>query len=96
MPEVIPLRPGLPKADTLWAVIASQGKRTVIADIYVSREAAESDCQWRTSQVRAYAHFLMGEQKPPPSYHIRRIARAELPRRWTPLPALGILRGRFI
>ncbi|UMM08311.1 hypothetical protein MKW11_14145 [Gluconobacter frateurii] len=96
MSEVIPLRPSLPKADTLWAVIASQGKRTVIADIHLSRDAAESDCQWRASQVRAYAHFLMGEQQPPPSYHVRRIARAELPRRWAPLPALGMLRGRFI
>nr|WP_252347439.1 MULTISPECIES: hypothetical protein [unclassified Gluconobacter] len=94
--EVIPLRPTLPKADLLWAVIASQGRRKVIADVHMSQKAAEADRQWRTAQVRTYSRFLISEQQPPPVYHIERIRRAELPKRWAPLPALGMLRGRFI
>ncbi|EHH68266.1 hypothetical protein [Gluconobacter morbifer] len=96
MSEIIPLRPALPKADTLWAVIAFQGKRRVIADLHLSREAAEADCQWRMAQVRAYARFLISEQQPPPAYMVERIRKTDLPRRWEPLPALGMLRGRFI
>lgn len=96
MSEIVPLRPALPAADILWAVVATQGRKRVIADVHLSREAAEADCSWRAAQVRAYAHFLLHERRAPPVYRVERIRRAELPGRWSPLPALGMLRGRLI
>jgi hypothetical protein len=33
---------------------------------------------------------------PMPHYSVAPIRRADLPRKWAPLPALGFLRGRFI
>jgi hypothetical protein len=33
---------------------------------------------------------------PVPNYSVSSIRRADLPRNWQPLPALGFLRGQFI
>lgn len=96
MSQVLTFREPLPKADTLWAVIAQQGAKSRIADVYASRAAAQSDCDWRVQQVRAYMQFLIGERRPLPRYSVRAIRRAELPRAWRPLPALGFLRGQFL
>ncbi|MBS1102099.1 hypothetical protein JK202_03575 [Gluconobacter sp. Dm-62] len=96
MSEIIPLRPALPKSDTFWAVFASQGRRTVIANIYATREEAEADRRWREGQVHAYILFLQSEKRNIPEYRIEKIKRSDLPRKWTPLPALGMLRGGSI
>lgn len=96
MSEIIPLRPSLPKSDTFWAILASQGKRTIIANIYATRQEAEADRQWRIGQVRAYILFLQSEKQNIPVYRVEKIRRSDLPRNWTPLPALGMLRGRSI
>lgn len=82
--------------DTLWAVIASIGRSTRIADIYPSRDAALADRAWREAQVQAHASFLRTSRQPPPRYSVAPVRRADLPRGWTPLPALGFLRGQFI
>ena len=82
--------------DTLWAVVASMGRTTRVAEIFSNRVAAMADKAWREQQVRAYANFLRTSQQPPPSYSIRPIKRAELPRAWRPLPALGFLHGKFV
>jgi len=91
--EVVTFRAKLPNVDVLWAVIARQGRVTRIADVHGTRLAAEADREWRARQVKAYASFIIGEQRPLLEYSIRPIKRAELPRTWRPLPALGILRG---
>jgi len=82
--------------DRLWAVMAEAGKTSRIAEIFASREAALADRAWREQQVRAYTHFLRSSRHPIPRYSIAPIRRADLPRSWTPLPALGFLRGQFI
>ena len=82
--------------DTLWAVVASSGKADRIAEIYPSRDAALADQAWREQQVRAYAQFLRTMRQPLPRYSVTSIRRADLPRSWKPLPALGFLRGQFI
>jgi hypothetical protein len=82
--------------DTLWAVMASIGKTTRVAEIYPNRGAALADREWREQQVRAYAHFLRGTRQGVPSYSVAPIRRTDLPRSWKPLPALGFLRGQFI
>jgi hypothetical protein len=81
--------------DTLWAVVASVGRTTRVAEIFHSRLAADKDREWREQQVRAYAQFLRTARQPPPNYTVRRIKRADLPRSWRPLPALGFLQGKF-
>ncbi len=88
----------LPRAgeDTLWAVMASFGRVTRVAEIYPNRMAALADRTWREQQVRAYAGFLSTTREPLPHYSVAPIRRADLPRSWTPLPALGFLRGKFI
>lgn len=88
----------LPRAgeDTLWAVMASIGRTTRVADIYPNRMAALADRTWREQQVRAYAGFLSTTREPLPHYSVAPIRRADLPRAWKPLPALGFLRGKFI
>lgn len=96
MNEVITFRARLPNVDTLWAVVARQGRTTRIADVHPDQAAALADCAWRAQQVRAYAQFILGERRPLPQYSVRTIRRAELPRAWRPLPALGILRGQAI
>ena len=82
--------------DTLWAVVASFGRTTRVAEIFSSWIAALADQAWREQQVRAYAAFLRGSRQPPPSYTVRPIRRTDLPRSWRPLPALGFLHGQFI
>lgn len=89
-----PLRGG--NADTLWAVVASIGKLERVAEIYPSRNAALADRSWREQQVRAYASLFRSSSEPPPRYSVAPIRRQDLPRAWTPLPALGFLRGRFV
>ena len=82
--------------DTLWAVMASIGRTSRVAEIYPNRIAALADRAWREQQVRAYAHFLRGTKQGVPQYSVAPICRADLPRAWKPLPALGFLRGQFI
>lgn len=94
MSEVV----SLPRArdDTMWAVIASIGKLSKVANIYPSRAAALEDRAWRAQQVRAYEDFLRRSERPVPHYSVTPIRRSDLPRKWRPLPALGFLRGEFI
>ena len=94
MSEVVALRP--PRDDTLWAVVASIGKRERVAEIFPSRAAALADRHWREQQVCAYASLFRSSAEPPPRYSVAPIRRQDLPRAWTPLPALGFLRGRFV
>ena len=82
--------------DTLWAVVATVGRTNRVADIYRSRAAALEDRAWRAQQVRAYEDFLRRSRQPVPHYSVAPIRRADLPRKWTPLPALGFLRGQFV
>ncbi|MGE0224251.1 MAG: hypothetical protein AB7S57_13380 [Acetobacteraceae bacterium] len=82
--------------DTLWAVVASVGRTTRIAEIFSSQRAALADQAWREQQLRAYASFLRSARQPAPIYTVRSIKRADVPRPWRPLPALGFLQGRFI
>ena len=84
------------REDTLWAVVASLGKTERIADVYPNRTAALADRTWREQQVSAYAAFLRGSRQPVPRYSVAPIRRADLPKAWQPLPALGFLRGHFI
>ncbi len=88
----------LPQAreDTLWAVMASLGRASRIADIYPSRDAALADRVWREQQVSAYGGFLRGSRQPVPRYSVAPIRRADVPKAWRPLPALGFLRGQFM
>lgn len=82
--------------DTLWAVMASLGKQSRIADIYPDRSAALQDRSWREQQVHAYSGFLRSSRQPMPQYSVAPIRRADVPKAWRPLPALGFLRGQFI
>ena len=84
------------REDQLWAVIASIGRSTRIAAVFTSRLAALSDREWREQQVKDYASFLRSSRQPAPYYSVKPIKRAELPRSWRPLPALGFLQGKFI
>ena len=81
--------------DTLWAVVATMGRINRVADIHRSRAAALADRAWRAQQVRAYEDFLRRSRQPVPHYSVAPIQRGDLPRKWTPLPALGFLRGQF-
>ncbi len=81
--------------DTLWAVVASIGRINRVAEVFTNRQAALADRAWREQQVLAYAGFLGTTRQPAPNYSIRPIRRAELPRSWRPLPALGFLHGTF-
>jgi hypothetical protein len=94
MVEPVSLNPS--REDTLWAVVASVGRTTRVAEIFSNRLAALADKTWREQQVRAYENFLRMSRQPPPSYEIRPIRRADLPRAWRPLPALGFLQGKFV
>ena len=94
MSQVIPLHRS--PDDTLWAVVASVGRTDRVAEVFPSRTAALADRSWREQQVRAYAAFLRTARQPPPRYSVAPIRRADLPRAWTPLQALGFLRGQFI
>ena len=99
MSDVVPF-PRTPQGrageDGLWAVMAEAGRISRIAEIFPSRDAALADRAWREAQVKAYTHFLRSTRQPIPRYSVAPIRRADLPRSWTPLPALGFLRSRFI
>jgi hypothetical protein len=82
--------------DTLWAVIASVGRTSRVAEVFTSRLAALADQAWREQEVKAYANFLGSSRQPSPSYTVRPIRRADLPRSWRPLPALGFLQGKLL
>jgi hypothetical protein len=89
-PALRPLR-----EDEVWAVVASLGRQHRVAAIHPTRAAAEADRDWRDAEVHAYTGFLRSARQPVPVYSVTTIRRAELPRSWTPLPALGFLRGRM-
>jgi hypothetical protein len=82
--------------DTLWAVVATVGRNSRVAEVFRSRSAALEDRAWRAQQVQAYEDFLRRSLQPVPHYSVAPIRRADLPRKWTPLPALGFLRGQFV
>lgn len=82
--------------DTLWAVVASIGRKTRVAEIFQSRERALADQAWREQQIRIYASLFQNRRQPAPLYTVAPIRVQDLPRSWTPLPALGFLRGQFI
>jgi hypothetical protein len=102
MSEVVKLdhlrnaRTRLGAEDSIWAVIATAGRTQRVAEIYPSRDAALADRSWREQQVRAYAQFLRTSRQPVPLYSVAPIRRSDLQHGWTPLPALGFLRGRFV
>ncbi|WP_286705488.1 hypothetical protein [Acidiphilium sp. 37-64-53] len=81
--------------DRLWAVVATIGRVVRIADIHASHTRAQADQIWREQQVKAYLGFLQRCEQPVPRYTIRPMSRAQLPRGWRPLPALGFLDGRM-
>lgn len=81
--------------ETLWAVVASIGRTSRVAEVFTSRLAAMADQAWREQQVYAYATFLRNSRQPTPSYTVKPIRRADLPRSWRPLPALGFLQGKL-
>ncbi len=98
MAEVMKLnpRPVRDGEDTLWAVVAWLGPQRRVAEVFTSRARALADRDWREQEVHAYAHLLRGTQQPAPRYSVVPVRRSDLPRRWTPLPALGFLHGQFI
>jgi hypothetical protein len=82
--------------DQLWAVVASIGKTSRVAEVFSSRLAALADQAWREQQVKAYSNFLRNAKQPTPRYTVTPIRRADLPRSWRPLPALGFLHGKLL
>ncbi len=82
--------------DRLWAVVASIGRTSRVAEVFSSRLAAIADQTWREQQVKAYAGFLRNSLQPTPSYTVKPIRRSDLPRTWRPLPALGFLHGKLL
>jgi hypothetical protein len=82
--------------DTMWAVMANIGKTSRVAEIYPTRKAALADRAWREQQVQSYANLLEGCRQSMPRYSVVPMRRADLPRQWKPLPALGFLRGQFV
>ncbi|PZW45728.1 hypothetical protein C8P66_111144 [Humitalea rosea] len=83
------------REDEVWAVFASFGRKHRVAAIHPTRAAAEADRAWRDSQVQAYTGFLRSLEQPVPVYSVTTVRRAELPKGWAPLPALGFLRGKM-
>lgn len=88
------LRPRGLRDDEVWAVFASFGRRHRVAAIHPTRAAAEADQAWRAAQVQAYTGFIRSLEQPVPVYSVTTVRRAELPKGWSPLPALGFLRGQ--
>jgi hypothetical protein len=82
--------------DAMWAVVANIGKTSRVAEIYPTRMAALADRAWREQQVRSYANLLESCRQLMPRYSVVPMRRADLPRKWRPLPALGFLRGQFV
>lgn len=81
--------------DTLWAVMAQVGRASRVAEIFPSKERAIADRAWREQQIRAYSGLFQHCRQPMPVYTVTPVRPADLPRSWTPLPALGFLRGKF-
>lgn len=96
MNQVVSLAPLRTSDDTLWAVVASVGRKNRVAEIYPNRQAALADRAWREQQVSEYAGFLRTCSQPAPRYSVAPVRRADLPKGWKPLPALGFLRGQFV
>ncbi len=98
MADVLGLHPRPVPAgdDSLWAVIAWLGSQRRVAEVFNSRAKALADRDWRERQVQAYGTVFIGTSHPVPRYMVAPIRRSDLPRRWTPLPALGFLRGQFV
>jgi len=98
MAEVVDLhaRQSSSAGDELWAVVAQLGRESRVAEVFASRARALADRDWREREVRAYAGLLRSTRQPMPHYSVAPVRRSDLPRRWTPLPALGFLRGQFI
>jgi len=98
MAEVVDLhaRQSSSAGDELWAVMAQLGRESRVAEVFASRARALADRDWREREVRAYAGLLRSTRQPMPHYSVAPVRRSDLPRRWTPLPALGFLRGQFI
>ncbi|WP_198377076.1 hypothetical protein [Neoroseomonas rubea] len=94
MGNLVPVRTG--DDDTLWAVVATVGRKSRVAEVFRSRDQALHDRAWRDQQVKAYADWLVRAKQPVPHYSVTPIRRSELPRAWAPLPALGFLRGQMI
>ncbi|WP_149537332.1 hypothetical protein [Siccirubricoccus phaeus] len=94
MRDLVSVRGG--DEDTLWAVYATVGRTHRLAEVFRSRAAALADRDWRAQQVSAYADFLTRTKQPLPHYSVAPIRRSDMPRKWTPLPALGFLRGQFV
>ncbi|RYF01825.1 MAG: hypothetical protein EOO77_32945, partial [Oxalobacteraceae bacterium] len=69
--------------DTLWAVVASIGRQTRVAEIFPSRERALADRAWREQQIRVYASLFQGNRQPAPLYSVAPIRVQDLPRSWT-------------
>jgi len=82
--------------DTLWAVVAQVGRASRVAEIFTSKERAMADRIWREQQIRAYSALFHGCRQPVPVYTVTPVRPSDLPRSWTPLPALGFLRGQFL
>ena len=95
MGQVLTLERAPSGSDVIWAVFSSIGRATRIAEVYPTRHAALADRNWRESQVAAYAAFLQNAKQRLPHYSVAPIRRADLPKNWRPLPALGFLRGQF-
>jgi hypothetical protein len=94
MSEVIRLPAA--RDDTLWAVVASLGRVTRIAELYPNRTAALADRDWRQQQATDYAAFLRTARQPVPNYSVTPVKRADIPKTWRPLPALGFLHGKLM
>jgi hypothetical protein len=77
--------------DQQWAVVVWLGTQRRIAEIFPSRAHALADCAWREAEVAAYLHLLRGTGQPVPRYLVAPMRRADLPKSWRPLPALGFL-----
>jgi hypothetical protein len=84
------------REERLWAVVASIGRTSRVAEVFSSQLAALADRAWREQQVNAYASFLRNSRQPTPSYTVKPIRRSDLPRSWRPLPALGFLHGKLM
>ena len=56
--------------DTLWAVVATVGRKSRVAEVFRSRSAALNDRDWRDQQVRAYADWLIRAKQPVPHYSV--------------------------
>jgi hypothetical protein len=94
MSQIIKL--AVKRDDKLWAVMARLGRLTRIAEIHSTQPAALAECRWREQQVTTYAGFLRHAHQPLPVYTVVPFRRADLPRNWRPLPALGFLHGKLI